>query len=476
MKALATTDGAYLGGHVTGRGKTLIATEVALRSWAGRVLIVAPPGTYGELDNENGIYDGWLGTVYRQTEGAATLQKCSNSKKSEKESLAALMAGDAGWFFLSREMFQQLDWELTPELDKNKQPVIVEATGKPKKKAHQLKAWRKHPFDVAIYDEIQFCANKKSRSFKTWRDLKATMKVGLSADWFGAQLTGMWAVGYSLFPTLVTPNFVAWCDQYLTSEYDHFAFNKKKYTSEKVPGQFVADLGAYGRLESTLGLPPVPENRWVDLLPAQRRMYDEAVRDMLIWVEENPLTIEMPLTLRQRLKEVSLCEFSIEGEDVDFKVGGKSSKADEVKELFASKPDEKFVVFTASKKFAKNLTARFKNAASYTGDDSEKVRAQMKHDFVHSDLKYLVCTIQAAGVGLDGLQVSCNNVIIASEVEGMDYLTEQAIGRVWRQGQTEPVSVYRVLARDTYDAGILDKQIVQGLQNNAAKRVAEMGG
>jgi len=471
-KATSTTSGGYLGGHVTGRGKTLIAVESALRVWAERVLIVAPPGTFGIINERAGKADGWVGTVHRQSQGEVVLERASNRNKAEKESLRKLLNGDKGWYFLSREMFQRLDWELQVQLAPNGEPIPNEKTGKPVKKAKQHKIWRKHPFDVLIYDEVQMVADRKGRSFKTFRDSKANLKMGLSADWFGAKLTGMWAPAFCLWPNDVTTNFLQFCDTYLLSEYDHFAFNKKKYTAGEVePGLFVSTLPAYGRLESTLGVMPEADVRWVDLYPVQRRMYDEIVDDMVTWIEENPLVVELDVTMRIRLRQLALGEFFLREDGVvDFKPGGKSSKYDELKEVIDETGGRPHVIFTDSQKFAENVAARLPGAVSYTGQQSHAERAIRKEKFISGEATHLVCTTQAAGIGLDGLQHRSRDVTILSEVEGMDYLTQQAIGRVWRQGQKNPVNIVKIMANDTYDLDVLDTLIEQALQNNAAKK------
>src|SRR5690606_8370934 len=105
---LASPHMGALDGSEVGTGKTLVATEVALRMWADRVLIIAPPGTFGVVDEDSETYEGWSGTVFRQSEGATRLEFCSNRNKTEKASLNALLNGEPGWFFISRELFVRL--------------------------------------------------------------------------------------------------------------------------------------------------------------------------------------------------------------------------------------------------------------------------------------------------------------------------------------------------------------------------------
>lgn len=480
QKALADDSGGYLAAHVTGRGKTGIAVEIALRMWASRVLIIAPPGTFGLVDEDAHIYDGWAGTAFRQSSGAVTLRKCSNSRKAEKENLQALLNGDEGWFFISRELFQGLDHELQDQFDRQGNPVYVTTNGTvklgkdgqpvQKRKRVQKGLWRKMHFDVAVYDEIQQASSHNSNGFNSWKTVKATKKVAMSADWFGNTVTNMWAPAFALWPEHVPASYGRWSEQFLESEYDHFAWNKKKYVAEKVPGEFVSTLPCYGRLESTLGKPPVPEVRWVDLLPKQRKAYNELEESMVTFIEENPLVVEFPMTLKTRLRQATLGEFMFDDEgELDFKVGGQSAKLDEAKSIIDDHPGEQFVLFTDSARFARAAASQIKGAAAYTGALSHKGRQELKGRFISGEVQHLICTMQSAGVGLDKLQDASRNVIILSIVEGQPLMTEQSIGRVWRQGQTEEVNVWNVLARDSRDLGVENDRIKKALQNNQAK-------
>ena len=447
---VADESGGCLLGSDVGTGKTIVAIETALRLWAARVIIIAPPGTYGTT--ENGLLEGWSGTLLRQS--GQTLLRASNKNKAEKANLAALMTGSDGWFFVSRELFASLDFE------------TKEVAGE--RKRVQKRVWEKHLFDVAIYDEVQMASNKKSQSFKAWKSLKAHKKIAASADWFGDQVLNMWSVSTALWPETTDKSAWRWADEWLTGVYDHFSYGSKKYTAEKEEGAFARSLPCYARQESDLGVPPVPEVRWVELGSKQRKMYDQLEKELVLWIEENPLVIEMPATLRTRLRQLTLGEFYLtEDNEVDFPALGDSVKLDEAKQIMADHPG-KFILFTDSQRFARVAASRLKGAAEYSGKMSNDEREAVKRDFIEGDLQVIVAVIAAMGVGVDGLQNVCHNMIFLSESD-TEYMGRQAIGRLWRKGQTKPVNVWQVRAVQTYDEGQASALMQKALINNAAK-------
>ena len=64
--------------------------------------------------------------------------------------------------------------------------------------------------------------------------------------------------------------------------------------------------------------------------------------------------------------------------------------------------------------------------------------------------KYLIAQINSLSHGVDGLQNVCSDILFYHPMWSRD-ATEQAIGRVWRQGQTKEVNVTTLVCNDTLD-------------------------
>jgi len=92
--------------------------------------------------------------------------------------------------------------------------------------------------------------------------------------------------------------------------------------------------------------------------------------------------------------------------------------------------------------------------ASIRGDQTPKVRQKNIDAFVNDpDVAVVVCSLTAAGVGLN-LQVASNMVL--AELSWTDAEQTQAIDRVHRIGQSEPVTAWRIIAAQTIDTRIAE--------------------
>ena len=69
------------------------------------------------------------------------------------------------------------------------------------------------------------------------------------------------------------------------------------------------------------------------------------------------------------------------------------------------------------------------------------------------DVAIVVCSLTAAGVGLN-LQVASNMVL--AELSWTDAEQTQAIDRIHRIGQAEPVTAWRIIAAQTIDTKIAE--------------------
>jgi hypothetical protein len=92
--------------------------------------------------------------------------------------------------------------------------------------------------------------------------------------------------------------------------------------------------------------------------------------------------------------------------------------------------------------------------SSIRGDQSTKVREANIDAFVNDpDVEIIVCSLTAAGVGIN-LQVASN--VVLAELSWTDAEQTQAIDRVHRIGQDEPVTAWRIIAAQTIDGRIAE--------------------
>ncbi|MCL3817957.1 DEAD/DEAH box helicase [Aeromicrobium wangtongii] len=92
--------------------------------------------------------------------------------------------------------------------------------------------------------------------------------------------------------------------------------------------------------------------------------------------------------------------------------------------------------------------------SSIRGDQSPKARQENIDAFVNDEeVEIVVCSLTAAGVGLN-LQVASN--VVLAELSWTDAEQTQAIDRVHRIGQGEPVTAWRIIAAHTIDGKIAE--------------------
>lgn len=92
--------------------------------------------------------------------------------------------------------------------------------------------------------------------------------------------------------------------------------------------------------------------------------------------------------------------------------------------------------------------------ASIRGDQTPRVRERNITAFTEDpEVAIVVCSLTAAGVGLN-LQVASN--LVLAELSWTDAEQTQAIDRIHRIGQSEPVTAWRIIAAQTIDAKIAE--------------------
>jgi SNF2 family DNA or RNA helicase len=108
------------------------------------------------------------------------------------------------------------------------------------------------------------------------------------------------------------------------------------------------------------------------------------------------------------------------------------------------------VMDTAEETFAR----RGIRYSSIRGDQTSRVRQNNIDAFVNDDdVAVAVCSLTAAGVGLN-LQIASN--VVLSELSWTAAQQTQAIDRVHRIGQDQPVTAWRILAAQTIDVRIAE--------------------
>ena len=430
-----------------GGGKTLVAVEVALRMNHKVNLIIAPKGTHER---------GWKRTILRQDPEAEI--NMLNSSYQGRKALDRMSKGVKGWYLISPEFFRRFHWKGLP-------------------------------IDFAVFDEAHRASNRKSKTAIMLHTLNAKSKLAMSGTIAGNSVEGFWSVIRWVYPEVAGRSFWNWVDTYCATEMQHFG--GKTVVGEKNPGDIVATIPCYIRhlkreecckfhpkgMDSTL--PPV-ENivRTVSLSTAQKGVYQRLERDLVAWLGDNPLVIEVPVSMRVRLRQITLGMPTVTDEGVVFFENNcKSSKIDELFQIVNDHPEgEQMLILTHSQKFARVVTSRLRgkgfNSFEWSGQATQKSRDEALEAFIAGKVQFIVAVISAIGEGTDGLQEAASTVVWLSRDDN-NIINQQASGRLDRQGQVKRVISYDIVAEGTYDDGQLSNLVKRQLAMNASLRRSE---
>ncbi len=430
-KIISEPTKASLNASLMGTGKTLMAVESALGLGTKTNLVIGPLNTFW----------GWHDTIQRQTDYKANGLHKIDSTKQGSSNMYDLAKGVEGWYFIGREYFRTKEWK----------PV--------------------NP-DMVIVDECHFAQNRHSKSYKTLMSLKAGYKLSMSGTPYGNKFEGFWAITRWLWPELIPRSFWGWA--YDWCEMGYSPFTKHEITGEKNEGAFANALPSYIRLYPDKEIDFVEEVRYVDLAPAQRKIYDKFEKDLVVWLKENPMVAEVPVAARIRLRQITLAVPAINASgEVDFDDEAVSTKFKALMEIIDDNPDEPMLLLTDSQKYARLVARRLNKkgevAFEWSGKANQKQREDAKQKFLKKELKYIVAVIPAIAEGVDGLQDVCSTVVWLSHSDS-NVLNQQVLDRIRRRGQKELVKVYDIVARDTFDEGQLSNLVQTQLSMNASLR------
>jgi SNF2 family DNA or RNA helicase len=204
--------------------------------------------------------------------------------------------------------------------------------------------------------------------------------------------------------------------------------------------------------KDVLSLPEVQIiERRVDLLPEQRKLYDEVVNEMRLTTvdDSDPQDIENALTKFLRLKQICGTTFPFTGVDI-------SSKLDLAIEddLQLLENEERIVVFTQFRGVQECYVNRAKKEGvtvwQINGDVKQPDRMPVVRQWSNSEPGVIVCMLQIAREGLNLVAARHGSFIDELFVPG---LNRQAIDRLHRIGQDEsqPVQIRKYICRNTIE-------------------------
>jgi SNF2 family DNA or RNA helicase len=342
-------------------------------------------------------------------------------------------------------------------------------------------AWMgEHGFRGMVVDEAHFIKNKKSQRSQLVRELADRIRQRASRPLMMA-LTGTPLIN-DIEDFRAIWEFLGWIDEKkprheLMARLEETGLTPADHAFYPAARQSVIDMGIVRRRKVEVAA-DIPARRIADLPVelegavgrsirdgerklAERLMqrYDAALRTR----KEGSVVDGLDLELVRRVAGWELSDGAEEssGENVFAMVrrigqAKAALAADYAAQLARSAGKVVFfakhidVMDTAEEAFAKEGIGY----ASIRGDQSSTTRQNNIDAFTNDpDVHIAVCSLTAAGVGVN-LQVASD--VVLAELSWTDAEQTQAIDRVHRIGQTEPVTAWRIIAAQTMDARIAE--------------------
>ena len=335
-----------------------------------------------------------------------------------------------------------------------------------------------------IADEVHRAKSRKAQQTQALKGLRARYKTGLSGTPADNKPDDLWSILNWLWPS------------YYTS---YWSFVRRYCIAEKVPDPSGQTSG-YMKITGLTNALPALHNEmrpwfvrrmkedvlkdlpdkyyrtvWVDLLPSQRRAYNQMKAELIAWIgehEETPLVAPVVIAQLQRLQQFAIASADITGyvqKVFKYKDGTQetrtvpvvkmtdpSSKLDSLMELLADTDldSEPVVVFSQFKGSIRLLEERCRKAgisiAVLTGDTKQGDRAERIAGFQNGKYQVFAGTIAAGGVGITLTRAS---TVVFLDRAWSPSMNQQAEDRLHRIGQKNAVQVIDFMARSTIDLG-----------------------
>jgi SNF2 family DNA or RNA helicase len=116
-------------------------------------------------------------------------------------------------------------------------------------------------------------------------------------------------------------------------------------------------------------------------------------------------------------------------------------------------------------------------SAMFTGSETANDKLAAKNAFIKGDIDVLLMSLRS-GAGVDGLQKACKTIVFA-ELDWAPGVHEQCVGRVYRDGQPDPVIAYFLVADEGSDPIVsevlgLKREQIEGIRSPGAPELEEL--
>lgn len=208
------------------------------------------------------------------------------------------------------------------------------------------------------------------------------------------------------------------------------------------------------KTEDYMTLPPLIETTIEVELPTKARaIYDQMEEQFMLSFTAGDITAANSAVASMKCRQIA--GGGVYGDD------GKTqhihdAKTDVLEDLIEELSGQPAIVAYEFKHDLARILKRFPHAP-YIGDGGVSVKdlPDLIARWHKGEVPMLLANPASLAHGVDGLQGAGRAVIWYTPTWNLEY-REQLIKRIWRQGQTERVFVYNIIAKDTLDEAVMD--------------------
>lgn len=312
----------------------------------------------------------------------------------------------------------------------------------------------KWPFTFVVIDELSSFKSSKSKRFRALRKVRPKIKrfVGLTGTPAPNSLIDLWPQIYLM-------------DGGKRLETSQTKFKARYFVPDKQNGPIVyswalrpnAEEEIYQKIDDIcismkakdyLNLPQRTDNV-VPVSLSNMRAYKQLERDLVLEFKDQEITASNSAVLANKLLQMANGAIYDDGKKV---INIHDDKLDALENIVEESQGQPILVFYQYQHDLERLKKRFPQAEELT--TVEKWNS--------GKIPMLLCHPQSAGHGLN-LQKGGHIIVWFGLTWSLEYY-QQANARLDRQGQTEPVIIHHLVAKDTVDERVL--RILQGKEKN----------
>lgn len=312
-------------------------------------------------------------------------------------------------------------------------------------------------FDVEIIDEAQYIKNQTTGAAKAVKEINSKKRFALTGTPIENRLSELWSIFNYLMPDYLYSYeyFRKHFESPIVNDGDEYASNMLK----KMIGPFILRRR---KMDVLKDLPEKIERvYYANFDSRQKEIYDAQVMKISKLVEnedEKAFSTSKIAILAELMKVRQICcDPSLLLENYK----GGSAKKDTCLQLIEESIDggHKLLVFSQFTSMLEILEEELnkKKIVYYkiTGATDKKERLELCNKFNKDDVKVFLISLKAGGTGLNLIGA---DIVIHYDPWWNEAVISQATDRTHRIGQTNTVTVYKLIAKDTLEEKILKLQ------------------